>query len=127
VGLPDRDARTGRHGGGRDRSKEPCMTRLPGCFDSLLSLPMPVMVLLLLAYWGFFAFLVHRFLVPWIAGREGQRLGKLEAEVPAQIGLAVGLLISFIAIPVWEQHSLAEESARTSSIVLSKLSTRIIP
>ncbi|MEI6239531.1 MAG: hypothetical protein WCR51_04020 [Planctomycetia bacterium] len=101
------------------------MTRLPGCFDSLLSLPMPVMVLLLLAYWGFFAFLVHRFLVPWIAGREGQRLGKLEAEVPAQIGLAFGLLISFIAIPVWEQHSLAEESARTEAAAYREMAESI--
>ena len=91
------------------------MTRLPACFDGFLSLPMPLMVLFLLTYWGTFAFVVHRYLVPWIAGREGKRLGRLEAEVPAQIGLAFGLLISFIAMPVWEQHNLAEESARSEA------------
>jgi len=91
------------------------MHRLPACFDGFLSLPMPLMVFCLLAYWGGLAFVVHRWLVPWIAGREGRKLGRLEAEVPAQIGLAFGLLISFIAIPVWEQHNLAEESARTEA------------
>ncbi|MFM9025111.1 MAG: hypothetical protein ACKON7_07190 [Planctomycetaceae bacterium] len=91
------------------------MQRLPAWCDGFLSLPMPLMVLCLLAYWGALAFAVHRWLVPWIAGREGRKLGRLEAEVPAQIGLAFGLLISFIAIPVWEQHNLAEESARTEA------------
>lgn len=91
------------------------MQRLPAWCDGFLSLPMPLMVLCLLAYWGALAFAVHRWLVPWIAGREGHKLGRLEAEVPAQIGLAFGLLVSFIAIPVWEQHNLAEESARTEA------------
>ena len=88
------------------------MQRLPACFDGFLSLSMPLMTACLLVYWGLLAFAVHRWLVPWIAGRTGKKLGRLEAEVPAQIGLAFGLLVSFIAIPVWEQHSLAEESAR---------------
>ncbi|MFM8291105.1 MAG: hypothetical protein ACKOC4_05320 [Planctomycetia bacterium] len=101
------------------------MTRLPACFDSILALPMPVLALLLLAYWGCFAWVVHRHLVPWIAGREGKRLGRLEAEVPAQIGLAFGLLISFIAIPVWEQHSLAEEAARTEAAAYREMAEAI--
>lgn len=101
------------------------MTRLPACFDVILSLPMPLLSLLLLTYWGCLAWLVHRHLVPWIAGREGRRLGKLEAEVPAQIGLAFGLLISFIAIPVWEQHSLAEESARTEAAAYREMAEAI--
>jgi hypothetical protein len=101
------------------------MTRLPAWCDGFLALPMPVMVLFLLAYWGLCAFFVHRYLVPWIAGREGRRLGKLEAEVPAQIGLAFGLLISFIAIPVWEQHSLAEESARTEAAAYREMAESI--
>ena len=101
------------------------MTRLPAWCDGFLALPMPVMVLFLLAYWGLFAFLVHRYFVPWIAGREGRRLGKLEAEVPAQIGLAFGLLISFIAIPVWEQHSLAEESARSEAAAYREMAESI--
>jgi len=91
------------------------ITRLPACFDNFLALPMPLLALCLLAYWGTLAYVVHRWMVPWIAGRHGQKLGRMEAEVPAQIGLAFGLLISFIAIPVWEQHSLAEESARTEA------------
>ena len=101
------------------------MTRLPAWCDGFLALPMPLMVLILLAYWGLCAFLVHRYLVPWIAGREGRRLGKLEAEVPAQIGLAFGLLISFIAIPVWEQHSLAEESARSEAAAYREMAEAI--
>jgi hypothetical protein len=68
---------------------------------------------------------VHRWLVPWIAGRSGQKLGRMEAEVPAQIGLAFGLLISFIAIPVWEQHSLAEESARTEAVAYREMAEAI--
>ena len=91
------------------------MTRPPVFFDHLLALPLPVLVGFLLVYWGLFAVLVHRLLVPWIAGAAGQKLGRLEAEVPAQIGLAFGLLISFIAIPVWEQHKQAEEMARTEA------------
>ena len=91
------------------------ITRLPVFFDNLLALPMPLKVAFFLVYWGGLAYVVHRWLVPWIAGWTGQKLGHFEAEVPAQIGLAFGLLISFIAIPVWEQHSLAEESASTEA------------
>ncbi|GEM_PF-673915 len=101
------------------------ITRLPVFFDHFLALPMPLMVLCLLVYWGGLAFAVHRWLVPWIAGRTGQKLGRMEAEVPAQIGLAFGLLISFIAIPVWEQHSLAEESARTEAAAFREMAESI--
>lgn len=101
------------------------ITRLPVFFDNFLALPMPLMVLCLLVYWGALAYVVHRWLVPWIAGRTGQKLGRMEAEVPAQIGLAFGLLISFIAIPVWEQHSLAEESARTEAAAYREMAESI--
>ena len=101
------------------------VTRLPAFFDNLLALPMPFMVLFLLTYWGGLAYVVHRWLVPWIAGRTGQKLGRFEAEVPAQIGLAFGLLISFIAIPVWEQHSLAEETARTEAAAYREMAESI--
>lgn len=97
------------------------MTRVPAIFDNLLALPMPAVILVLLAYWGLLAVLVHRVLVPWIAGRNGHKLGRLEAEVPAQIGLAFGLLISFIAIPVWDQHSRAEEAARTEAAMYREM------
>ena len=101
------------------------ITRLPAFFDNLLALPMPLMVAFLLVYWGGLAYVVHRWLVPWIAGRTGQKLGRFEAEVPAQIGLAFGLLISFIAIPVWEQHSLAEETARTEAAAYREMAESI--
>jgi hypothetical protein len=101
------------------------MTRLPAFFDNYLALPMPLLLVSLLAYWGLLALLVHRYLVPWIAGREGRKLGRLEAEVPAQIGLAFGLLISFIAIPVWEQHNLAEETARAEAAAYREMSEAI--
>jgi len=101
------------------------ITRLPAFFDNLLALPMPLMVAFLLVCWGGLAYVVHRWLVPWIAGRTGQKLGRFEAEVPAQIGLAFGLLISFIAIPVWEQHSLAEETARTEAAAYREMAESI--
>lgn len=101
------------------------ITRLPAWLDNLLALPMPLLVLFLVAYWGGLAYVVHRWLVPWIAGRTGQKLGRMEAEVPAQIGLAFGLLVSFIAIPVWEQHSLAEEAARTEAAAYRELAESI--
>ena len=41
--------------------------------------------------------------------------------MPAQIGLAFGLLISFIAIPVWDQHSRAEEAARTEAAMYREM------
>ena len=91
------------------------MVRPPPFFDHLLALPMPLLVGFLLLYWGLLAVAVHRVFVPWIAGPTGQKLGRLEAEVPAQIGLAFGLLISFIAIPVWDQHNHAEEVARAEA------------
>ena len=91
------------------------MARVPEVFDVILALPMPFVIGILLAFWGALAVLVHRVLVPWIAGRDGLKLGRFEAEVPAQIGLAFGLLISFIAIPVWDQHSRAEEAARVEA------------
>jgi len=99
--------------------------RLPDCFDAFLGLPLPLLVLSLLAYWGSLAFLVHAWLVPWIAGREGVRIGRLEAEVPAQIGLAFGLLISFIAMSVWEQHNLAEEAARSEAAAYREMAESI--
>lgn len=101
------------------------MITVPPWVDRFLGLPLPLLALCLLGYWGCFAWIVHRTLVPWIAGREGHKLGRLEAEVPAQIGLAFGLLVSFIAIPVWEQHNLAEESARTEAATYREMAESI--
>jgi hypothetical protein len=91
------------------------MNEVPPVFEHILALPMPLLIAFVLSFWATFAVFVHKVLVPWITGRNGQKLGHLEAEVPAQIGLAFGLLISFIAIPVWDQHSRAEDAARAES------------
>ena len=56
------------------------MTRLPAVFDGILALPMPMLIGFLMLYWGCFAVIVHWYLVPWIAGRRGEKLGRLEAE-----------------------------------------------
>jgi hypothetical protein len=101
------------------------MQPLRALLDQYIALPMPVLLASLLLYWGALAFVVHRYLVPWIAGREGRKIGRLEAEVPAQIGLAFGLLISFIAIPVWEQHTLAEETARAEAAAYREMAEAI--
>lgn len=101
------------------------MITIPRWVDHFLSLPLPLLALCLIGYWSCFAWIVHRYLVPWIAGREGNKLGRLEAEVPAQIGLAFGLLVSFIAIPVWEQHTLAEEAARTEAAAYREMAESI--
>ena len=101
------------------------ITRLPAFFDNFLALPMPLMVLCLLVYWGALAYAVHRFLVPWIAGRKGQKLGHMEAEVPAQIGLAFGLLISFsISTPIGITIGiLVTDSPTLVSIILMSISS----
>lgn len=91
------------------------MQQPPAFVDFLLALPIPLLIGVLLAYWGLLAVVIHRRLVPWLAGPDGGRLGRLEAEVPAQIGLAFGLLVSFIAMPVWEQHNVAQEAARSEA------------
>jgi len=91
------------------------MNEVPPVFEHILALPMPLLIACVLSFWTLFAVFVHKVLVPWITGRDGQKLGRLEAEVPAQIGLAFGLLISFIAIPVWDQHNRAEDAARDES------------
>jgi hypothetical protein len=102
------------------------MTRLPAVFDGILALPMPMLIGFLMLYWGCFAVIVHWYLVPWIAGRRGEKLGRLEAEVPAQIGLAFGLLVSFIAMPIWEEHGRAEEAARTEAAAYREMQEALV-
>ena len=78
--------------------------------DAFLSLPLWVMTLVVFSVSGLVAFLAHRVLVPWIAGRDGTRLGAFEAEVVELIGLAFGLLISFNAVTVWETVDIARDA-----------------
>ncbi len=47
--------------------------------DTLLSLPLPVVALLVLALWGTVALVIHFKVVPWICGADGRRLGRFEA------------------------------------------------
>jgi len=101
------------------------MNRPPAFFDHIIALPLPLLGLFLLAYWFAVAGIVHWYMVPWIAGRDGLKLGRLEAEVPAQIGLAFGLLVSFIAVPVWDQHNQAIESARAEAAAYREMAEAI--
>lgn len=78
--------------------------------DSFLALPMGVIWLIVFAFWGGVALLTHYVLVPRIAGPDGSRLGKIEAEVVALIALAFGLLISFNAVTVWETGDQARDA-----------------
>jgi len=65
------------------------MNEVPPVFEHLLALPMPLLIACVLSFWGLFAVLVHVVLVPWITGRNGQKLGHLEAEVPkTRLGLS---------------------------------------
>jgi hypothetical protein len=78
--------------------------------DSFLSQPLWLITVVVFAVWGMVAFVTHRFLVPWIAGRDGTKLGGFEAEVVALIGLAFGLLISFNAVTVWQTVDVARDA-----------------
>ena len=78
--------------------------------DAFLSLPLWLITLIVFLLWGGIAVFAHRVLVPWIAGKDGSKLGGFEAEVVALIGLAFGLLISFNAVTVWETADQARDA-----------------
>ena len=71
--------------------------------DAILSLPLPVIGLMVLAVWGVIAIAIHLWIVPRLCGADGRRLGRFEAEVTSQIALAFGLLISFNAVWLWDR------------------------
>ena len=91
-------------------------------FDWALGLPTVVVVLYLLAIWGAIAFVINRFVVPRLCGKDGERLGRFEAEVTSQIALAFGLLISFNAVWLWDRgdrvrEAILEEAAALESVL----------
>ncbi|MFM7260686.1 MAG: hypothetical protein ACKO3W_08790 [bacterium] len=90
-------------------------------FDVLLSLPTPVMTLLVLMFWGLVSFSVHRFVVPRLCGADGRALGRFEAEVTSQIALAFGLLISFNAVWVWERSERVQAAIHNEATALGRI------
>ena len=90
-------------------------------FDAFLSLPTPVMAVLVLLFWGLIAFAVHRLAVPRLCGPDGRRLGRFEAEVTSQIALAFGLLISFNAVWVWDRSERVRGAIHDEAAALGRI------
>lgn len=78
--------------------------------DAFLSQPLWLISMIVFGAWGCIALLTHYAIVPLLAGRDGTKLGRFEAEVVALIALAFGLLISFNAVTVWETGDLARDA-----------------
>jgi hypothetical protein len=97
------------------------MTKPPAFIDAFLSLPVPLLALSVMAVWATVAVLVHRVLVPRIAGPDGRRIGKFEAEVASQLGLVLGLLLSFNAVTVWEQSGAARDATLAEASALREV------
>ncbi len=93
----------------------------PRFIDWVIGLPIPLLALFVFAFWTAIAVWVHRFLVPRIAGEDGQKIGKFEAEVASQLGIVLGLLLSFNAVSVWEQTSAAREATLTEASALREV------
>lgn len=97
------------------------ITAPPAFVEKLLALPLPVMAVLVMAVWGVIAVLVHGVLVPRIAGPDGARIGRFEAEVAAQLGIILGLLLSFNAVTVWEQSGAARDAVLAEASALREV------
>jgi uncharacterized membrane protein len=93
----------------------------PRFVENLLTLPLPLMAALVLGAWAIIAIVVHRVLVPWIAGSDGARIGHFEAEVASQLGIVLGLLLSFNAVSVWEQSGAAREATLAEASALREV------
>lgn len=93
----------------------------PRFAEYLLTLPLPVMGAVVLGAWALIAILVHKVLVPRIAGPDGSRIGHFEAEVASQLGIVLGLLLSFNAVTVWEQSGAARESTLAEASALREI------
>jgi hypothetical protein len=94
------------------------MTQAPQFITTMLGWPIPGLALIVLLFWSLIACLVHRILVPWIAGPDGRKLGKMEAEVASQLGIVLGLLLSFNAVTVWEQSGAARDATLAEASAL---------
>lgn len=97
------------------------MTQTPQFITAMLGLPIPELALIIIAFWSSIAVIVHRLLVPLIAGTHGEKLGRLEAEVASQLGIVLGLLLSFNAVTVWEQSSAARDATLAEASALREV------
>ena len=97
------------------------MTGPPRAVEWLLTLPLPLLASIVMGVWAAFGVLVHRVLVPRIAGPDGTRIGKFEAEVAAQLGIVLGLLLSFNAVTVWEQSGMARDATLAEASALREV------
>lgn len=97
----------------------------PRYIEWLLGQPLPVLAAFVLGAWGLLAILVHRVLVPRIAGHDGTRIGKFEAEVASQLGIVLGLLLSFNAVTVWEQSGAARDATLAEASALREVQEMI--
>src|SRR5437868_6349810 len=97
----------------------------PRFIEWLLGQPLPVLATFVLGAWALLAILVHRVLVPRIAGDDGTRIGKFEAEVASQLGIVLGLLLSFNAVTVWEQSGAARDATLAEASALREVQEMI--
>jgi hypothetical protein len=97
------------------------MTTPPRFIEAFLDLPIPLLALIVLLIWTGLGLIVHRVLVPRIAGPGGSRIGKLEAEVASQLGIVLGLLLSFNAVTVWEQSGAARDAVLAEASALREV------
>ncbi|MGH7785844.1 MAG: hypothetical protein ACRERC_03200, partial [Candidatus Binatia bacterium] len=86
----------------------------------------PLLAAIVGSAWALIALLIHRVVVPRIAGPDGTRLGKFEAEVASQLGIVLGLLLSFNAVTVWEQSSAARDATLAEASALREI-TDLLP
>lgn len=101
------------------------MTEPPRFIESFLALPLPLVAFTVIAIWAAIGVLVHRVLVPRLAGADGRLIGKFEGEVAAQLGLVLGLLLSFNAVTVWEQSSTARDATMAEASALREVAELI--
>jgi len=97
------------------------MIQPPQFIETFLSLPIPLLGLIIFAVWGGMAVLMHRLVVPAISGSDGHALGTFEAEVASQVGIVLGLLLSFNAVTVWEQSSAARDATLAEASALREV------
>jgi hypothetical protein len=86
------------------------MIGAPRFIEQMIDLPIPLLGAVVFGFWILIALLIHRVLVPRITGPDGKGFGHFEAEVASQLGIVLGLLLSFNAVSVWEQSSAARDA-----------------
>jgi hypothetical protein len=97
------------------------MSTPPRFVDAFLALPLPLLAAIVLLTWALVGIVVHRALVPRIAGSDGRKIGKFEAEVASQLGIVLGLLLSFNAVTVWEQSGAARDATLAEASALREI------